>query len=288
MSGGRALVEQQRRNPWHTIGSRITEIVDELDGIATYRLELRVPQGPDGYSFSPGQFNMIYVPGVGEAAISISGDPGNRDGLLHTIRIAGNVTNSISRLKVGDSIGLRGPFGVPWPVEELAGKDVVIVAGGVGLAPVRPLIYSILRNRDQYGNVWLLCGARTPEGLLYRREYEQWSQGNIRIQLTVDRATSGWTRSIGVVTLLLDRLRLPRRDQTRLIACGPEVMMKYVASTALGRGIQEDHIWISMERHMQCAVGLCGHCQLGPTFVCKDGPVFRYDAIRRWMAVEKL
>src|SRR5690606_37528934 len=142
------------------IGSRITEIVDELDGITTYRLELSVPQGPDGYSFSPGQFNMIYVPGVGEAAISISGDPGNHDGLLHTIRIAGNVTNSISWLKVGDSIGLRGPFGVPWPVEELAGKDVVIVAGGVGLAPVRPLIYSILRNRDQYGNVWLLCGAR--------------------------------------------------------------------------------------------------------------------------------
>lgn len=288
MSTTLSYAEELRRNPWHTIGAKVTGIVDELDGIATYKLQLSIPQGPEGYTFAPGQFNMLYIPGVGESAISISGDPDNHDGLLHTIRIAGNVTNQISRLKIGDTLGLRGPFGVPWPVEELAGKDVVIVAGGVGLAPVRPLIYSILRHRERYGNVWVLCGARTPDGLLYQREYDVWSQGNIRIQLTVDRATSGWTRSIGVVTLLLDRLRLPHREATRVIACGPEVMMKYVASTAMGRGIKSEHIWVSMERHMQCAVGLCGHCQLGPTFVCKDGPVFRYDAIRRWMAVEKL
>lgn len=288
MSMSTTLEEQLRRNPWHTIGATISEIVDELDGIATYRLQLSVPQGPDGYQFAPGQFNMLYIPGVGESAISISGDPQNHDGLLHTIRIAGNVTNTISRLGVGDMLGLRGPFGVPWPMHELAGKDVVIVAGGVGLAPVRPIIYSILRNRERYGNVWLLCGARTPDGLLFQREYDEWSQGKINVQLTVDRATSEWKKSIGVVTLLLDRLRLPRREETRIIACGPEVMMKYVASTAIGRGIDSEHIWVSMERHMQCAVGLCGHCQLGPTFVCKDGPVFRYDAIRRWMAVEKL
>ncbi|MFO1019810.1 MAG: hypothetical protein U0903_03830 [Planctomycetales bacterium] len=139
--------ETIRRNPWHTIPARVMEIVEELPGISTYRLQIDVPLGPDGYHYLPGQFNMLYIPGVGEVAISISGDPADTTGLLHTIRIAGNVTHSIAQLKVGDTLGLRGPFGVPWPVEKFHGNDLIIVAGGVGLAPVRPIIYSILRER---------------------------------------------------------------------------------------------------------------------------------------------
>lgn len=288
MSVATTYLETIRRNPWHTTPARVTEIVEEVYGISTYRLQIDVPTGPDGYHYLPGQFNMLYVPGVGEVAISISGDPADTSGLLHTIRIAGNVTNSIAGLKVGDSLGLRGPFGNPWPVEQFHGHDLIIVAGGVGLAPVRPIIYAILQAREKFGNVWLLCGARTPQGLLYEREYEAWARAGIRVQLTVDCATEGWMGAIGVVTLLLDRLRLPSPDQTRLVTCGPEVMMKYVALNAIAKGIPEEQIWISMERNMQCAVGLCGHCQWGPTFVCKDGPVFPFHAVQKWLAVEKL
>lgn len=288
MSLATSYRETIRRNPWHMIPARLLEIVEEVPGISTYRLQIDVSSGPEGYQYQPGQFNMLYVPGVGEVAISISGDPADASGLLHTIRIAGNVTQSISKLNVGDTLGLRGPFGTPWPQEKFYGNDLVIVAGGVGLAPVRPIIHSILREREKYGNVWLLCGARTPQGLLFEREYDQWRRSGIDVQLTVDRATEGWNGAIGVVTLLLDRLRLPHLRQTHLVTCGPEVMMKYVALNAIGKGIPEEHVWISMERHMQCAAGLCGHCQWGSTFVCKDGPVFPFSAVQKWLAVEKL
>lgn len=281
------MTSLQAANPWQTASVVIEDVVDELDGIATY--QLRPLQAAVGAChFVPGQFNMLYLPGVGEAAISMSGDPAHVDRWTHTVRVAGNVTKTLASLKPGDQLGVRGPFGVGWPLDELWDHDVILVTGGVGLAPLRPLIYHMLRHREMLGRIWLLNGARTPDGLLYTREYAEWMRQGLAVQLTVDRAMAGWNGHVGVVTLLLDRLRLPEPARTRLITCGPEVMMKYAAASAARRGISDDHIWVSLERNMQCAAGLCGHCQLGPAFVCKDGPVFRYDTMRPYLFVEGL
>lgn len=278
----------QRANPWHTETVRIDDIVQEAEGIATYRLSVAVPAKELDYRFIPGQFNMLYLPGVGESAISMSGDPEEGSSWIHTVRVAGNVTRTLAGLSIGETLGLRGPFGTGWPVDELAGQDVVVVAGGLGLAPLRPLLYYFMNHRDQFGSIQVICGARTPDGLLFQSEYTDWRQRGLDIQLTVDRSTPDWTGQIGVVTLLIDRMNLARPESTSLLTCGPEVMMKYAAISAMKRGIPAEKIWVSLERNMQCAVGLCGHCQLGPEFICKDGPVLRYDRVGQFLFVERL
>lgn len=275
-------------NPWTTQAVRIAEIMLEIPGVATYKLVSDELADEAAYRYAPGQFNMLYLPGVGEAAISMSGDPGNPDAWIHTVRVAGNVTQTLANLNCGDTLGLRGPFGTGWPVDELYGRDVVIVAGGLGLAPLRPLIYHIIRRRADFGEVRLIVGARTPDGLLYFSEYDAWRNACIDVQVTVDRVASPWTGNIGVVTTILDRLPLAIPSNARLVACGPEVMMKYAAQSGLQRGIHADRIWVSMERNMQCAIGLCGHCLWGREFVCKDGPVLRYDRIQSYFKVESL
>ena len=278
----------QRANPWHTETVRIDDIVQEAEGIATYRLSVAVPAKELDYRFIPGQFNMLYLPGVGESAISMSGDPEEGSSWIHTVRVAGNVTRTLAGLSIGETLGLRGPFGTGWPVDELAGQDVVVVAGGLGLAPLRPLLYYFMNHREQFGSIQVICGARTPDGLLFQNEYSDWRQRGLDIQLTVDRSTPDWTGQIGVVTLLIDRMNLARPESTSLLTCGPEVMMKYAAISAMKRGIPAEKIWVSLERNMQCAVGLCGHCQLGPEFICKDGPVLRYDRVGQFLFVERL
>ena len=275
------------QNPWLTHTVRIEEIVSEMEGVVTYRLRRDDPE--DGaYRFQPGQFNMLYVPGVGESAISMSGDPEACDAWIHTVRVAGNVTRSLTYLQPGETLGVRGPFGTGWPVNELTVKDVVVVAGGLGLAPLRPLLYHFVRHRSQFGNIVLIIGARTADGLLYSNEYDHWKSSGIDVLVTVDRATTGWAGNIGVVTTLMDRMKLSDASETRVVTCGPEVMMKYAALTGMHQGIVPEHIWVSMERNMQCAAGLCGHCQLGPAFICKDGPVIRYDWLQPYLFVESL
>lgn len=276
------------RDPWLTHTVRIAERIEEAEGVSTYRLMGVNGPSADAYRFVPGQFNMLYLPGVGESAISMSGNPVENNGWIHTVRVAGNVTKTLASLKPGDTLGLRGPFGTGWPVEELEGQDIVIVTGGLGLAPLRPLIYSIMNRRDRFGQVWLIAGARTAEGLLYQNEFDAWRNKDLQLGLTVDRGTDQWNGSIGVVTLLIDRLRLSRPAHTHLVACGPEVMMKYAAISGFRLGIIPEKTWVSLERNMQCAVGLCGHCQLGPEFLCKDGPVLRYDKISPYLFVEQL
>jgi NAD(P)H-flavin reductase len=275
-------------NPWLSHTVRIAEITAEVPGVATYHFEFADPAQACAYRFRPGQFNMIYLPGVGESAISLSAHPDARDRWAHTIRAAGNVTQGLAQLGVGATLGLRGPYGSCWPIEQIAGFDVVLAAGGIGLAPLRPVICHILDHRSEFGRVNLVYGARTPDALLYAREYDDWSAGGVLVQTTVDRAAAGWNGNVGVVTLLLDRLRLPRPQQTALLVCGPDVMMHFTAKSALNRGISADRMWLSTERNMQCAVGFCGHCQLGPTFVCKEGPIYRYDRIAPFLRVEGL
>ncbi len=262
-------------NPWVAQAARIVDVRAEVPGVATYDLAFENPDVAAGYRFAPGQFNMLYVPGFGESAISISSDPSQHDLLSHTIRVAGNVTQAIARKKVGETIGVRGPFGSIWPVENCRGRDVVIACGGIGLAPLRPAIYEILNHRDDYGRVILLYGARTPSGLLYTSEYDSWRANKIDLEVTVDIGNEDWKGHIGVVPLLFYQHRL-QADRTSVLTCGPEIMMRFVVFEALARKIRPENIFVSMERNMSCAMGFCGHCQIGPYFVCKDGPVFDY------------
>lgn len=246
----------------------------------TFSLELEPPADGDSYRFAPGQFNMLYVFGVGEVPISISGDPTKQKMLVHTTRAVGAVTKAMSQLKTGDSLGVRGPYGVGWPVSEAEGGDAVIITGGIGLAPLRPVIYHVLANRDKYDRVVLLYGARTPEDILFRKNLESWrSRFDVETYLTVDRATGEWRGNVGVVTGLIHRSPFDPQNCTALV-CGPEIMMRFTVMELIKRGVNDSRIYVSMERNMKCGVGLCGHCQLGPTFVCKDGPVYRYDKIR--------
>lgn len=230
--------------------------------------------------FKPGQFNMLYVYGVGEAAISISSDPGRSGVFSHTIHRVGTVTTALAHKKRGDHIGLRGPYGTFWPVEVAEKRDVCIVAGGIGLAPLRPLLYSLFRQRKRYGRIVVLYGARSPLDLLYRVELEEWQrQHNAEVLVTVDRGDSSWKGYIGVVTNLFSYVKLDARATVTFV-CGPETMMKFTIDELGRRGIPDDQVYVSMERNMKCAVGFCGHCQYGPNFVCKDGPVFPLPRIR--------
>jgi len=256
---------------------RIQRVRNETDD--TFTLELEPLNGNRLFSFRPGQFNMLYVHGVGEIPVSICGDPANTQTFFHTTRVVGTVTRAMRRLQVGDVLGVRGPFGSAWPVEEATGRDVVIVAGGIGLAPLRPAVHRLLAQRGRYGKVVLLYGARMPQDILFPRELERWrGKFDLEVYVTVDRATGAWRGNVGVVTTLIPRAPF---DATNAIAltCGPEVMMRYVVRELQRRGVGSDHIYVSMERNMKCAIGFCGHCQYGPTFICKDGPVFRFDHI---------
>ncbi len=248
----------------------------------TFTLELEATDGNKNFHFVPGQFNMLYAFGTGECAISISGNPQEPDKLQHTTRIVGTVTTALSKLRPGDTMGIRGPFGSFWPLQIAEGNDVVLVAGGIGLAPLRPAIYHILANRQKYGKVVLLFGTRTPQDILFRRDLKAWkSHLDLEVFVTVDRAQAGWQGNVGVVTHLIRRAPFDRLNTTAIM-CGPEVMMQFTIAELLKRGVSPHNIYISMERNMKCAVGFCGHCQLGPTFICKDGPVFRYDKIKFW------
>jgi NAD(P)H-flavin reductase len=242
----------------------------------TFTLNLE-PAEAGGFPFIPGQFNMLYVFGVGEAPISISGDPARPEVLVHTVRAVGSVTRALQSLSKGDQVGVRGPFGTPWPVEQAHGHDVVVVAGGIGLAPLRPVLYHLLLHRGQYGRVVLLYGARTPRDLIFSRELREWrSRFDLEVEVTVDRATAEWQGAVGVVTKLITRSPFDPASAVAFV-CGPEVMIRFTAMALQGRGVAVPNIFVSLERNMRCAVGLCGHCQFGPAFVCKDGPVFRYD-----------
>jgi NAD(P)H-flavin reductase len=274
------------KNPWLSQTAVIRAIRPEIEQVATYQVELVDREANASYRFQPGQFNMLYLPGAGEIAISVSS---GYDGVLeHTIRQVGNVTRFLSKLEAGATIGMRGPYGSSWPIDDCRGQDVLIVAGGIGLAPLRPMLHNLMADRAAYGRIVLLYGARTPDTLLFASQYEAWIDAGIELQTTVDRCDRDWLGNVGVVPQLIDRLTGLRPDQTQMVACGPEVMMRYSVHSAQDRGIPKNRMWLSVERNMQCAVGLCGHCQFGPTFVCKDGPVFRYDMIESLLRVEAL
>lgn len=286
-------------NPWLAQTVCIEAIIPEIVGVSTYHLRFIDPAVQAGYRFAAGQFNMLYIPAVGEIAIGVSTAPGCNDALTHTVRLAGHVTGALARLGVGGTLGLRGPFGTAWPIDDHHGKDVILVAGGTGLASLRAAIYELIARRDSFNSLTLLYGGRTPDTLLYQREYEDWVHRGLVLETTVDRATpdqtgtplqaslgQGWQGNVGVVPQLVDRMKLSNPANSVIYCCGPEVMMRYTIRSAKGRGLQSSQIWVSLERNMQCAIGLCGHCQLGGQFICKDGPVFRFDRVESLLSVE--
>ena len=244
----------------------------------TFTIELEPSDGE--FRFLPGQFNMLYHFGVGEIPISISGDPAMGEKLIHTIRSVGTVTRAIQKIKKGDLVGIRGPFGTHWPIEEAVGNDVVIVAGGIGLAPLRPSIYHIISNRQKYGKFVLLYGTRTPNDILFQKELEHWrGRFDMEVHVTVDRAGAEWKGNVGVVTNLITRSHFDPFNTVAMI-CGPEIMMRFTVQELQKRGVKTEDIYISMERNMKCGIGFCGHCQCGQFFICKDGPVFPFTTIK--------
>ncbi len=254
----------------------------------TFTLTLDVSGLKGGLRFKPGQFCMLYVFGVGEVPISISGDSNASTELQHTIRAVGNVTRSMQKLRQGDMLGVRGPFGTPWPVREAQGQNIMIIAGGIGLAPLRPLIYHIQRHRDDFGQINIYYGVRSPSDLLFTNELQECkSRFDIDYSLTVDHGTGCWKGNIGVVTQLLKEFDC-QSDKTIAVLCGPEVMMRFSTRELNNLGIDDERIFLSMERNMQCATGFCGHCQYGPEFICKDGPVFRFDKIKAFFSVREI
>lgn len=273
-------------DPMLPVSYRITRVRQELPD--TFTLELVRADGSARLTYQPGQFNMLYVFGTGEVPISICGDPANHKVLVHTTRAVGPVTNAMRTLKKGDCIGIRGPFGTSWPVAEAEGKDVVIVAGGIGLAPLRPAMYHVLAHRDRYERVVLLYGTRTSDDILYKTELERWrAKFDLEVDVTVDRATGDWHGNVGVVTTLIPKVPFDPSSTVAMV-CGPEVMMRFTALELQQRGVPLERIYVSMERNMKCAVGLCGHCQWGTTFVCKDGPVFPYSQVKNMLSVWEL
>ena len=251
----------------------------------TWTLELEPAAGAPVRA-QPGQFTMLYAFGTGEVPISISGVGGER--LVHTVRAVGDVTRAICESQPGTLLGVRGPFGNAWPLTDAVGGDVVVVAGGIGLAPLRAAFRHLLEHRADYGELALLYGARTPDDLIYTEELDRWrGERDVQVEITVDHAEGGWRGKVGVVPKLIGNARFEATAVSAFVV-GPEIMMRYAAQALLDRGVAPARIHLSMERDMKCGLGHCGHCQLGPTLICRDGPVYSYDRVAPLMAVREL
>jgi NAD(P)H-flavin reductase len=267
-------------NPFLPQPAEIVEKRPEAKGIFTFRLRFSSEDMRRSYRFQPGQFNMLYAFGAGDVAITIVSDPADPEILDHTIRVVGNVTQVLGRLKKGDVVGLRGPFGSAWPLEEVRGKDIIIVTGGLGCAPTLGALHYIVRRRKYYGAIKIIHGIKAPRDLIYQKKFREWERSpNTEVHLTVDKADRGWKHKIGLVThLLADVTFEPARSVVMM--CGPEIMMRFTVKEFLNRGLTTDRIYLAMERNMKCALGFCGHCQFGPHFICKEGPILRYDRVQ--------
>lgn len=259
------------------------------DNADTFTLTAKSDNG-QSLSFQPGQFNMLYVFGKGEIPISISGPPADTEQLIHTVESVGAVSKALVELEPGQSFGVRGPYGQGWPVEKAHGKDLIIMAGGLGLAPLRPVVYDVLANRDRFGRVVLLYGTRNVERLIFEEEIREWRQRlDIDIMVTLDMASPSWHGHVGVVTGLC-RAAGMLMDIPKAVAfvCGPDIMMRFSARELRKLGMEKENIYVSIERNMKCALGHCGHCQFGPHFLCKDGPVLSYETLEQWLKVREL
>lgn len=269
--------------------AEVIDFIQEDTDIFTLRLRLCDEKTRMVYRFEPGQFNMLYLYGIGEVAISIVNDRDfQSDVFEHTIQEVKRVTKGLAKLKAGDKVGIRGPFGSMWPIAEAKGRDVVIMTGGLGNAPLVAAVEAICKNRDAYGRLYIVQGVREAEGLIYRDKYTRWNQlPNTEVMITTSEGTpfGPWKWYRGFVTEAIKALSIDL-DNTFVMSVGPEIMMKNVAKAFVKLGVPAEHIFISLERSMKCAIGHCGHCQMGQEFVCKDGPVYAYSAVRKLLEIK--
>lgn len=266
----------------------VAEVIDrvqESDRIFTLRLRLRNPEQRRAYRFAPGQFNMLYLHGVGEVAISIASDPDEPEILGHTIRATGRVTDAMARLDVGSRIGLRGPYGQPWPLKQAEGADVLIITGGIGCAPVVGVINYVLMRRQRYGKLTIIQGVKHAQDLIWRERYDYWRTfPNTQVLVAADHGGPLWPFHVGPVTEVFDDAQIDP-DGTTVMMCGPEGMMIAGTKELLERGVPEKRLYLSMERNIQCAVGHCGHCQFGAQFLCRQGPIFQYPDVKPLLGI---
>lgn len=266
--------------------AEIIERIEESPNLFTLRLKLTDAAAQQAYGFEPGQFNMLYMYGIGEIPISIVSDPEDSHIIDHTIRVVGRVTRGFAQLKQGDRIGLRGPYGRGWPMQESKGKDVLVVTGGLGCAPVVSVINYIEQRRDQYARLNIVQGVKHSADMIWRERYDRWREmPDTKVLLAADEGESIWPFHIGPVTGVFDQLVFDP-ENVAVMMCGPEGMMHVVCDHMLDSNVDAANLFLSMERNMQCAVGHCGHCQYGSQFICKDGPVFNYDQIKTLFRVK--
>jgi NAD(P)H-flavin reductase len=279
-----SLADTRRQASMTPRAYRVASRQSQTSDVVTLLVE---PVDDAPMAFAAGQFNMLYAYAVGEVAVSISGSPLAAGPIMHTVRDVGPVSHALCGLQPGDSVGVRGPFGSDWGVASARGHDLVIIAGGIGLAPLRPVITQLIAERERFGDVEIVIGARKLEELPFRDDIDAWrARDDLSVHVTVDRASPGWTGTVGVVTTVLPRVRVGP-DAVAML-CGPEVMMRVTALALLERGLPPARIRLSMERNMQCAIAQCGHCQLGSAFVCKDGPVLTWARVEPLLGVREL
>jgi len=262
------------KNPYEVVKCIVEEVITESPTIKTFVL-----QPEREFGFKTGEFVQFTIFGEGEAPFTPSSSPYVKDKMDITIMKVGRVTSRIHNLKKGDMVGVRGPLGAGYPTDKFEGKEILILGGGVGLAPLRSLLLHLLGEKEKYKRIILMYGARTPEDIIYKDQFDSWAKQGVEIYRTVDKASDGWTENVGVVTTLFDKTKVDMENGIAIV-CGPPIMMKFGTFKLLEVGYKEQNIYLSMEKNMSCGIGKCGHCALGPYFVCKDGPVFTYDKIK--------
>lgn len=262
-------------NPYQPINTKIIEIIDESPAIKTFVLR---PERKVG--FSTGQFVELYVQGEGEAPFTPSSSPNDTEKLDITIMKVGKVTSLLHSSRVNDSVGIRGPYGNGYPLEEFKKKEVLIVGGGVGLAPLRSLIFALLDEAGAYRKILIRYGSRTPQDIIYKGLVREWGLNKkLDLAITVDRGDDTWKGRVGLVTTLLDDVKVNLKNSIAVV-CGPPIMMKFTTYKLLDIGYRPEDLYLSLEKNMSCGIGKCGHCRVGQFYICKDGPVFRYDKVK--------
>jgi len=269
------VAEKKITNPYRPVKAEVIEVIPETPTIKTIRFK---PEEP--IEFLSGQFVEITVPGVGEAPFTPSSNPAQKDIMEVTIMKVGKVTDKVHDLKKGDVIGVRGPLGTAYPIDEFEGREVVVIGGGCGFAPLRSLMYEFFNRSGKFKKLYFRGGCKTPKEMVYRSETDEWAKrDDLDLRLTVDHGDDKWKGNVGVVTTIFDDIRVDCKEAIAVV-CGPPIMMKFATLKLLDMGFQEDNIYLSMEKNMSCGIGKCGHCRLGTYYACKDGPVFQYSKIK--------
>ncbi len=275
------------KNEYIPFPVRIDSMQRESFDTITHRVVFEDSAAADVFTYKPGQFAEVSLPGIGEAPISITSSPGRQGYLEFTIRSAGKLTRAINDLKPGDRLYIRGPYGNSFPFEETGGKNLFFIAGGIGLPPLRSLINAVFENRKDFGRITILYGSKTPDELCFKEELTEWQEiSETEVLLTVDTPDETWTGNIGVVTKLWDKTDMSPHNSAAFV-CGPPVMIKFVIVKLLQSGFMPQNIFVTLERYMKCGIGKCGHCNIGMKFVCVDGPVFSYEQLKEFPVKEK-